>query len=118
MQVGMAVSTVALSAAIFLSSQQAAHAVTPEQLLFLEASLAPLSCLHCLVVSNAELPCPRCRQRTVEAPGCCSDPVPGHQACTESEPTTSRLQAWRAVDRAYVDKTFNGQSWFKVSSRP
>ena len=25
------------------------------------------------------------------------------------------LQAWRAVDRAYVDKTFNGQSWFKVS---
>ena len=25
-------------------------------------------------------------------------------------------QAWRAVDRAYVDKTFNGQSWFKVRS--
>ena len=25
------------------------------------------------------------------------------------------LQAWRAVDRAYVDKSFNGQSWFKVS---
>jgi len=24
------------------------------------------------------------------------------------------MQAWRAVDRAYVDKTFNGQSWFKV----
>ena len=24
------------------------------------------------------------------------------------------LEAWRAVDRAYVDKTFNGQSWFKV----
>ena len=24
------------------------------------------------------------------------------------------LEAWRAVDRAYVDKTFNGQSWFRV----
>jgi C-terminal peptidase prc len=23
------------------------------------------------------------------------------------------LEAWRAVDRAYVDKTFNGQSWFR-----
>jgi hypothetical protein len=26
------------------------------------------------------------------------------------------LEAWRAVDRAYVDKSFNGQSWFKVIS--
>ncbi len=25
------------------------------------------------------------------------------------------LEAWRAVDRAYVDKSFNGQSWFRVS---
>ncbi|KAL0021799.1 hypothetical protein WJX77_001884 [Trebouxia sp. C0004] len=24
------------------------------------------------------------------------------------------LEAWRAVDRAYVDKTFNNQSWFKL----
>lgn len=24
------------------------------------------------------------------------------------------LEAWRAIDRAYVDKTFNGQSWFRV----
>ena len=24
------------------------------------------------------------------------------------------MQAWRAVDRAYVDKTFNGQSWFRM----
>lgn len=23
------------------------------------------------------------------------------------------LEAWRAVDRAYVDRTFNGQSWFR-----
>ena len=23
------------------------------------------------------------------------------------------LEAWRAVDRAYVDKTFNGQTWFR-----
>lgn len=26
------------------------------------------------------------------------------------------LEAWRAVDRAYVDKSFNGQSWFKVGT--
>ena len=25
------------------------------------------------------------------------------------------LEAWRAVDRAYVDKGFNGQAWFRVS---
>lgn len=24
------------------------------------------------------------------------------------------LEAWRAVDRAYVDKTFNNNNWFKV----
>ena len=24
------------------------------------------------------------------------------------------LEAWRAVDRAYVDKSFNNQSWFRV----
>lgn len=23
------------------------------------------------------------------------------------------LEAWRTVDRAYFDKTFNGQSWFR-----
>jgi C-terminal peptidase prc len=27
------------------------------------------------------------------------------------------LEAWRAVDRAYVDKAFNGQSWFRVRER-
>jgi len=26
----------------------------------------------------------------------------------------ARRQAWRAVDRAYYDKSFNGQSWFRV----
>ncbi len=25
------------------------------------------------------------------------------------------LEAWRAIDRAYVDKGFNGQAWFRVS---
>ncbi|KAL6768578.1 CTPA1 [Auxenochlorella protothecoides x Auxenochlorella symbiontica] len=24
------------------------------------------------------------------------------------------LEAWKAVDRAYVDKTFNGQNWYKI----
>ncbi|KAK9860335.1 hypothetical protein WJX84_005530 [Apatococcus fuscideae] len=24
------------------------------------------------------------------------------------------LEAWRAIDRAYVDKSFNGQSWFRL----
>lgn len=28
------------------------------------------------------------------------------------------LEAWRAVDRAYVDKSFNGQSWFRVGGPP
>jgi carboxyl-terminal processing protease len=23
------------------------------------------------------------------------------------------LEAWRVVDRAYVDKSFNGQTWFR-----
>lgn len=27
------------------------------------------------------------------------------------------LEAWRAVDRAYVDKSFNGQAWFRVRER-
>jgi len=27
------------------------------------------------------------------------------------------LEAWRAVDKAYVDKTFNGQSWFRVKEK-
>lgn len=27
------------------------------------------------------------------------------------------LEAWRAVDRAFVDKKFNGQNWFKVRRR-
>lgn len=26
------------------------------------------------------------------------------------------IEAWRAVDRAYYDKTFNGTNWFKASS--
>jgi hypothetical protein len=28
------------------------------------------------------------------------------------------LEAWRAVDRAYFDKKFNGQNWFKASRCP
>ncbi|KAG1678173.1 hypothetical protein FOA52_016110 [Chlamydomonas sp. UWO 241] len=27
------------------------------------------------------------------------------------------LEAWRAVDRAYVDKGFNGQSWFRIREK-
>jgi len=30
-----------------------------------------------------------------------------------SEENLLFLEAWRAVDRAYVDKSFNGQSWFR-----
>ncbi|KAL9266804.1 Carboxyl-terminal-processing peptidase 2, chloroplastic-like protein [Drosera capensis] len=30
-----------------------------------------------------------------------------------SEENLLFLEAWRAIDRAYVDKTFNGQSWFR-----
>jgi hypothetical protein len=39
-------------------------------------------------------------------------------SCLSSQAVTSEqllfLEAWRAVDRAYVDKSFNGQNWFKV----
>lgn len=38
-------------------------------------------------------------------------PVPAHAVTNEQ---LLYLEAWRAVDRAYVDKTFNGQSWFRV----
>lgn len=38
--------------------------------------------------------------------------------CFPSQAVTSEqllfLEAWRAVDRAYFDKSFNGQNWFKV----
>lgn len=30
-----------------------------------------------------------------------------------SEENRLFLEAWRTIDRAYVDKTFNGQSWFR-----
>jgi C-terminal peptidase prc len=39
---------------------------------------------------------------------------------TASAVTTEQLlflEAWRAVDRAYVDKGFNGQAWFRVRER-
>lgn len=37
--------------------------------------------------------------------------LPAHAITTEQ---LLFLEAWRAVDRAYVDKSFNNQSWFKV----
>jgi hypothetical protein len=38
--------------------------------------------------------------------------APGADAVTQEQ--LLFLEAWRAVDRAYVDKKFNGQNWFKV----
>lgn len=35
------------------------------------------------------------------------------QASALTEENLLFLEAWRAVDRAYYDKTFNGQSWFR-----
>ena len=37
--------------------------------------------------------------------------LPAHAITTEQ---LLFLEAWRAIDRAYVDKGFNNQSWFKV----
>ncbi|KAJ4775614.1 Carboxyl-terminal-processing protease [Rhynchospora pubera] len=34
-------------------------------------------------------------------------------SCALTEENLLFLEAWRAVDRAYYDKTFNGQSWFR-----
>ena len=41
-------------------------------------------------------------------------PQPAHAVTAEQ---LLFLEAWRAVDRAYVDKTFNGQSWFRLRER-
>lgn len=30
-----------------------------------------------------------------------------------SEENLLFLEAWRTIDRAYIDKSFNGQSWFR-----
>jgi carboxyl-terminal processing protease len=35
------------------------------------------------------------------------------QASALTEENLLFLEAWRAVDRAYYDKSFNGQSWFR-----
>lgn len=40
--------------------------------------------------------------------------VPADAAHAVTNEQLLYLEAWRAVDRAYVDKTFNGQSWFRV----
>ena len=48
--------------------------------------------------------------------GASPPPLPPPPPATRPCPPTPS-QAWRAVDRAYVDKSFNGQSWFKVRSR-
>lgn len=37
-----------------------------------------------------------------------------HQAYASTCLRPTHMQAWRAVDRAYVDKGFNGQTWFRV----
>lgn len=39
-------------------------------------------------------------------------PPPAAEAVTQEQ--LLFLEAWRAVDRAYVDKKFNGQNWFKA----
>uniref|UniRef100_M8APL5 Carboxyl-terminal-processing protease n=1 Tax=Aegilops tauschii TaxID=37682 RepID=M8APL5_AEGTA len=54
---------------------------------------------------------PRSRQ-VVSAPAYCRAPPPS-SALTEEN--LLFLEAWRAVDRAYYDKSFNGQSWFSKS---
>jgi hypothetical protein len=42
-------------------------------------------------------------------------PPPAVQAITNEQ--LLYLEAWRAVDRAYVDKSFNGNSWFRVGEQ-
>ncbi|GAB4843684.1 Carboxyl-terminal-processing peptidase 2, chloroplastic [Ancistrocladus abbreviatus] len=39
--------------------------------------------------------------------------VSNSPALALSEENLLFLEAWRTIDRAYVDKTFNGQSWFR-----
>ncbi|EMS53556.1 Carboxyl-terminal-processing protease [Triticum urartu] len=49
---------------------------------------------------------------SLSAPAYCRAPPPS-SALTEEN--LLFLEAWRAVDRAYYDKSFNGQSWFSKS---
>uniref|UniRef100_A0A453LLF3 PDZ domain-containing protein n=3 Tax=Triticinae TaxID=1648030 RepID=A0A453LLF3_AEGTS len=52
---------------------------------------------------------------SLSAPAYCRAPPPSASALTEEN--LLFLEAWRAVDRAYYDKSFNGQSWFRYRER-
>jgi C-terminal peptidase prc len=43
--------------------------------------------------------------------------LPSEARAAYSEGQTLFLEAWRALDKAYVDKTFNGQQWFRTRER-
>lgn len=43
--------------------------------------------------------------------------LPREARAAYSEGQTLFLEAWRALDKAYVDKTFNGQQWFRTRER-
>ena len=101
--------SIALSAAVLLSPVQRAHAVTPEQLLFLEVTYGHVMRILQFSVSTAAY-VPKSEEVQVEG---WSSKILWHLRHV----VICLLQAWRAVDRAYVDKSFNGQSWFKVSRR-
>lgn len=88
-QVATGAASLALAISLAAASwPAAAPAVTTEQLLFLEV---------------CGLTCSRPKVTVLGTkPDCLEFCLPA--------------QAWRAVDRAYVDKSFNGQSWFKASA--
>ena len=97
-KVGTWLATTAFAVALsFTCVTQSVLAVTNEQLLFLEVSSLLWQSTKPLMF---KLLC-----NITEAVAC-------H---VETRKNIIVLQAWRAVDRAYYDKNFNGKSWFRVS---
>lgn len=82
-----------MACSLLLSVAPAGQAITTNQLFFLEVRLDLLMGLQMRGLQQAAAPGPSPMTAT---------------------PCSLAVQAWRAVDRAYVDKSFNGQSWFRV----
>lgn len=97
------------------------RAVTTEQLLFLEVAPPPGLARARIPTPNPMLGFPadaaRPRSARAQLPRVCCPARTGspHERTPALQcAVAARRQAWRAVDRAYYDKSFNGQSWFRV----
>lgn len=115
-----------------IGTARLAQGLTTDQLIFIQAR-----CCHpsASLVRSAQMRCASCRPNgsehcsTVtstlagwldrptaleERPQARNDDAGLHVAVADAVHPPNRVQAWKAVDRAYVDKSFNGQPWFKL----